>query len=723
MATIDDLLDKEPKNKNEAQRLIGDLNSRISSLRSIKAQTSATGTTFYLVEGERLTQVGLNRKIKNLQDRIVFVRTEYIEKDPATIVERRKADQMYLKYDQMRTEIRSDLQVLRNARNRASTIDQQENLDAWIRLTESKLNEFERFLPQLASGVVPSNIPKDYVAVDLGRARSAAPTEQPAGQGGEPFTPGAGQGIFGETLTPGGPPPPPPADVDISNITSKDQARTEIARLRSRSNNLKGLIGETKNGVTLYYEVAGGTGMSRQQRDTIVSNIEARIAALNTRWFAETPAAEEPAPAAVPGTVSTGLTAGQRGEQGILQNFGRETEPVVPADETPIIGDETPTVVDITPPGETPERITTPDVVADTTPEVVSDMAPIATPTGPAYTDPATGVTYQPGETIGGEDRSLPNGGGVVNGVYIPPGIDYAWLGQQIPSDWEDAAKELYGGYYEMLKQVPELGRLLKEAFEKGWEPGSTSFQYALEQTDWWKTTTASARAWQEKLIRDPETARSDLDTRMALLRGVAQDMGITLSPESLEKLATDSIILNFQLTSQYEDVIGSEARKSAGGVSQLRYGFVGDSIRKVANQYGIALSDITFNEWVDKIAVGAESAETFEAYASQTARNLYPSLTSGFERGLTFGQMTDPYAQIASRILEIPWAQVDFTDPKWAAAFTMRNDKGEQTQMSYGEWADYLRTTKSFGYEYTDEAVSKAYTVVNDLAEAFGRA
>jgi hypothetical protein len=72
---------------------------------------------------------------------------------------------------------------------------------------------------------------------------------------------------------------------------------------------------------------------------------------------------------------------------------------------------------------------------------------------------------------------------------------------------------------------------------------------------------------------------------------------------------------------------------------------------------------------------------------------------------------------------LEIPWAQVDFTDPKWAAAFTMRNDKGDQTQMSYGEWADYLRTNKSFGYEYTDEAVSKAYTIVNDLAEAFGRA
>jgi hypothetical protein len=375
------------------------------------------------------------------------------------------------------------------------------------------------------------------------------------------------------------------------------------------------------------------------------------------------------------------------------------------------------------PPLETTPPDTTPDVVSDTTPEVVSDTAPIATPTGPSYTDPATNVTYQPGETIGGEDRSLPNGGAVVEGVYIPPGIDYTWLGQQVPSDWEQAAQELYGGYYEMLKQVPELGRLLKEAFQKGWEPGSTSFQYALEQTDWWKTTNASARAWQEKLIRDPATATTELNTRVALLRGVAQDMGITLSPESLEQLATDSIILNFQLTSQYEDVIGSEARKSFGGVSQLRYGYVGNSIRESARKYGISLSDVTFNEWVDKIAVGAESQQTFESYAQQIARNLYPALNNGFDRGLSFAQMTDPYAQVASRILEIPGAQVDFTDPKWAAAFTMKDTKGEQMQMSFGEWADYLRTDPSFGWEYTDDAKNRAYTVVNRLGELFGAA
>jgi len=368
---------------------------------------------------------------------------------------------------------------------------------------------------------------------------------------------------------------------------------------------------------------------------------------------------------------------------------------------------------------ETPEpEIPTSDIQPET--DIRTDI--VTQPgTVPSFTDPATGVTYQPGEMIGGEDRALPNGGGVVNGIYIPPGIDYAWLGQQVPEDWEAAAKELYGAYYEMIKQYPELGSLIKNAIQQGWS--DDKFQYQLEQTNWWKTTSANTRSWETLLIQDPASAQVQLDNRTALLRDTAQRLGITLTSESLARIAEDSIKLGLELTSQLEDIVGSEALRSVGTVSQLRYGYVGNSIRESARKYGVALSDTTFNEWVNKIAVGAESTETFESYAQQIARTLYPSLNNGFDRGLSFAQMTDPYAQVASRILEIPGAQVDFTNPKWAQAFTMKDDKGNPMQMSFGEWADYLRTDPSFGWEYTDDAKNRAYTVVNRLAELFGAA
>lgn len=613
-------------------------------------------------------------------------------------------DAEIIRIDKLGQSVWRFVQSLKRESDKSLSVPEQNNLRQWIGFYEREMDRLETYANSLAAGGQIRNI-SGVKLVSLADAKKpfSAPSATPSASMNQPSAPAT----------------PPPADVtaDISNITSKDQARQEITRLRERSNNLKGLIGERSGGTVLYYEAPGMVGMSKGQRDAIINNIEARITALNFKFFADTPAAaaepttplvtteptipSEPVAAVGGGRGEAVNIIGQPGGErpGVVVTPSPEVTPEVPVDETP----------DTTPPSDT---ATTPD--ATTRPVTPSPVTP-----SPSYTDPGTGVTYQPGEQVGGEDRTLPNGGAVVDGVYIPPGIDYTWLANQIPDDWKKAAQELYGAYYDMIKNDPQISNLLERAIKESWS--DDKFQAELEKTNWWKTTTDNAKAFQILETTRPAEARARLDGSIATVREYAQNMGITLSAESLESLARTSIILDFNLAAQYQDAIGSEAIKSAGGMSQLRYGFVGNSIRESARKYGVALSDVTFNEWVNKIAVGAESTETFESYANQIARNLYPSLNNGFDRGLSFAQMTDPYAQVASRILEIPSSQVDFTDPKWAQAFTMRDEKGQPSQMSFGEWADYLRTTPSFGYEYTDQAVSKAYNVVSDLARAFG--
>lgn len=676
MATIDELIKQKPKNRKEAETLVADINKKIAEVQAVRP-TGAPGAQQYLVEGVRLTQRGYDARIKNLRDRLTYVTTYYITNDPFATQQSSRANQLYPQYNQWRSEIRSDLQVLRDARKKARTVDEQENLDLWIRDTEKRLAQFDEVLPQLASGVVPSNLPPNYVAVNLNKAKAEPP--------------------FG--ASPAAAREPAPTTTNISNITTKEQARAEIARLRERANNLKGLVGEKSGNTVLYYEAPGQPGMSKGQRDSILAGVEARIDALNNKFFAETPvsstapAAPEVAP--TPGvTQPSPLTAGQRGEAGINQGAGRPAVTFAP--ETPVV--ETPAVT--TAPGATPTPGTT--TMPGTTP----------TPDAPQYT---------PGQEIGGPDRVLPDGGAVVEGRYIPPGIDFTWLADQAPEDWKQAARELYGAYYDMIKNDPEISKLLEDAITNGYS--DAQFQAKLEQTNWWRTTSANARQFELLEGTDPATARTQLDNRIALVRETAQRMGVTLGAESLESIARNAINLGFELTAQVEDLVGSEAIRSSGGMSQLRFGYVGNSIRESARKFGVALSDTTFNEWVNKIAVGAESAETFESYAQQIARNLYPSLVDGFDRGLSFGEMTDPYAQVASRILEIPSSQVDFTDPKWAQAITGTNDKGEPTQMSFGDWAKYLRTDARFGWEYTDDAKNRAYTVANRMAELFGAA
>lgn len=375
--------------------------------------------------------------------------------------------------------------------------------------------------------------------------------------------------------------------------------------------------------------------------------------------------------------VATALTAGQRGEAGIFQGLRAPEETAKEETETPPSDTSTETQPDITSP------------------------APPGMPPGGAYvTDPATGQQ-----------------------VYLPPGIDFGALAAatQVPADWEKAAREMFGVWYDVFKNDPEMSAFLQRLMREP-EMSDAMFQAELQKTNWWRTTNATARDFARRQVEDPATLNSEIMDRTSVLRQAALDRGLAVDDRSLNDAALKMVQFGFSQQTALNH-LAQLTLGTATGPSSLVQGFFGQSVRELAANYGVPLSDATLMKWTGDIATGNQSLNSFEAYARDLAKNLYPSLANGYDRGLSFTQMTSPYAQVASRILDIPDSQIDFTDPKWAAAFTKRDEKGGQVQMTYGEWADYLRTTPSFGYEYTDEAISKAYNVVNDLAELFGRA
>ena len=63
-----------------------------------------------------------------------------------------------------------------------------------------------------------------------------------------------------------------------------------------------------------------------------------------------------------------------------------------------------------------------------------------------------------------------PSPGNVPTGQMIQPAT--------LPN-WEDAAKELYGGYFTIVESVPELRDLLRKATEQKWS--DAKFQYELQ--------------------------------------------------------------------------------------------------------------------------------------------------------------------------------------------------------------------------------------------------
>jgi len=308
-------------------------------------------------------------------------------------------------------------------------------------------------------------------------------------------------------------------------------------------------------------------------------------------------------------------------------------------------------------------------------------------------------------------------GGGVASDVSAAPTA----LDQAIPEDWRDAAREAYPSYYAIVRNIPEIAELLEDAIAEGFT--EQEFQARLEQTNWWKQTTASAREWDINGERDPASQQTQIDNRVALIRQVALDsFGVRLGADSLNELANDSLRLGW--TQQFLlNAIGDVATQSTAGVSQLRAGYIGQQLRQTANDYGIAISDNTFNKFVNQIAVGQETQDTFQQYALTQAKNLFPSVSDRLDAGETFQQIVDPYREQAARLLEIDPDEIDFTQSEYVKALTYQDERGEQRPMSFTEFGDYIRQTRSFGYEYTDQARNKAYQVANDLANLFGKA
>jgi len=291
-----------------------------------------------------------------------------------------------------------------------------------------------------------------------------------------------------------------------------------------------------------------------------------------------------------------------------------------------------------------------------------------------------------------------------------------------VTEDWEKAAAELYPAYYAIIRNNPEIRDLIRRSIgPPAWS--QERFNAELFNTNWYKTTSESARQWEILSNQDPAEAQARVSAQAAEIRSTANFYGVSLSQEQITQLATDAVKFGFNLQ-QINDAIGMKALEGGvEGISDLTQGYYGQEMRRRLSNYGVTLSDTTFNQYLNQIAVGAESLDSFQDYAMTLGKSLFPALADQFDAGRTFDQIVDPYRQTAARILEISPNAVDFQKSQWQQALTYTDEGStEQRLMSNKEWGQYLRSERSFGYEYTNEAKEKAYTVMNRLASTFGR-
>lgn len=273
--------------------------------------------------------------------------------------------------------------------------------------------------------------------------------------------------------------------------------------------------------------------------------------------------------------------------------------------------------------------------------------------------------------------------------------------------------------HFAAMFQIPDVANLILLSSQPGQRWSEAFFAEQLRATPWWKNTPEHARKWESTKLSDPALAGKLSRDAAANIIGVANSLGLHLSPAEVALYSEAANAQNWDdkaLTRQLVDHTARD-RYRAGTVRATQ-----DGLRATASTYAVPLNDKVLFDWSKKIAEGSQTTQGFEDYARTRAKSAFPTLAKEIDAGFTVRQIADPYMQIASQTLGLNPETLNLSDPKWQRALQSRDAKGNIVgPMSTLDWQRTLMTDATYGYDRTEHAKAAALTLRDELGKTFG--
>ena len=282
-----------------------------------------------------------------------------------------------------------------------------------------------------------------------------------------------------------------------------------------------------------------------------------------------------------------------------------------------------------------------------------------------------------------------------------------------------------FGVSGDFLVAYPEMVDFIREAIDQGWL--EAEFNQKLQETQFGIDRTGAQEAF-DIAIKGPqsEDMLKLIADKTAIISKQAMAAGINLSPEELNKYATEAVrsatsdtdIINF-LASSYTAPVAGQANQSTTGGGQAASIYSG--ISEAAASYGLVMTDDAIQTKVrDGLAQGAGWQTWLEGQKvlfKQQAKMLYPTVANQLDN-FTVTELVDPYINSASQLLGINKTNMNAMDPMWNGALN-----GPNGPLSADEWVRVLKTDPKFGYDRTTNARTNAAALGDELLATFGMA
>lgn len=275
----------------------------------------------------------------------------------------------------------------------------------------------------------------------------------------------------------------------------------------------------------------------------------------------------------------------------------------------------------------------------------------------------------------------------------------------------------------ELLDAIPALRRLVDQALKHHWT--ADKFQNAVQDSDWWKNHSASARAIIIQRANDPQSYQQSLLNTRNTVNGLAHKLGFKLSDGQMQAIALHALMTGNDgnqnwLTQQ----IGShQDYKHIKDVSSLSgdMATAATQVQQLAADYGFKYTPAQVASRAQQIVLGNESIEAYQEDLKKWAKSAFPPLADQIDRGMTVKDLAAPYVSSMSQLLEIDPGSLDAFTPAIRKAMQGYIPQGgkQREPMNLNDFEEQVRADPR--WQYTQNAKDTMSSVLVKIGHDFG--
>lgn len=272
-----------------------------------------------------------------------------------------------------------------------------------------------------------------------------------------------------------------------------------------------------------------------------------------------------------------------------------------------------------------------------------------------------------------------------------------------------------YGWAYGFLNSRADLKGLFGEAVANTWS--TEKFSAKLRDTKWFKETAATARQAQVAKATDPATYNASVSAARIQVQNMAAEMGAAIPTSKLNKIAEDVVSTGMD-EGGLKNVLGGYISFTDKGTLNGAAGMYAHTIKAYAYQQGVEMDDQSVKNQAQLIARGLAKDQDFKNQIQEQAASMYPGYADQLAAGQTMMQIASPYIQQMSNDLQLPYAQLNLTDPLIKQALNGVNKDGKPTGVDTQTFQSLIRNdprwAKTDGAQ--DKAMQTGLKVLQDM-------